>query len=736
MKHFLTCRPVAWVALLLGLPFGAFASGGEAGGMTARMMTLVIQIGLILFAAKIGNLVFERMKLPGVLGEITAGVIIGPYALGSLPIPLTGFEMGLFHAPEALRLSSVAVSPELYGFCSVASIVLLFVVGLETDLRLFLRYAAVGSVVGIGGVIVSFVSGNLVSQFFLPRILPGEHFHFLHPACIFLGVMSTATSVSITARVLSERKKMETPEGVTILAGAVIDDVLGVVMLAIGMGIATDSSNTGGIDWSVVGFDAFRTIGIWLGATVASVLLARWISGGLKRFGDTTAIAIMSLGLALIVSGLFEEAGLAMIIGGYVMGLALSRTDISHAVRENLHPIATLLVPVFFTVMGMMVDVSQLLSPTILVFGLTYTAVAILAKLIGCGLPLLACGFKPRGALRVGIGMIPRGEVALIVAGIGLSSGLLSQEVFGVAILMTLVTTLTAPPLLVRAFAGNRSGLKRGGNAVDEEPPLLVFPLPSIELAELLTTELTRTFEREGFFVHDFEMGHNRFQARKDAIIITIERHGSEIRFICDPHEQDLARTAMTEVVAEFDATLAILRKPLDVHAIVGANQEKDEPHASMPSDNRLAKYIDPTRMFPDLVGTTVETVIREIVTALAEQGKVTDVEAAVQAVLRREQAMSTGMRHGLACPHGRTNAVPQLVCAVGLCRAGVDFGSLDGQPVNIVMLMLSPPEGANAPYMELIAAIRGAFDEKGRAALLAATTPLRMADVLSGKGR
>jgi len=145
---------------------------------------------------------------------------------------------------DLIRVAGTSVSPELYGFCSVASVVLLFLVGLETDLKLFARYSLAGTLVGVGGVIVSFAAGALMGVWLLPMLKPGVY-GFFSPGCIFLGVMSTATSVSITARILSERKKLETPEGATILAGAVLDDVLGIVMLAIGMGVI-GSAGAGG----------------------------------------------------------------------------------------------------------------------------------------------------------------------------------------------------------------------------------------------------------------------------------------------------------------------------------------------------------------------------------------------------------------------------------------------------------------------------------------------------------
>ncbi len=727
------------------LPLCTFASEGlmeeHGGGMTDRMMRLAIQIGLILFAAKIGNVVFERLKLPGVLGEICAGIVIGPYALGGINVPfLRGFEQGLFFTPPDVAVSQMAVSPELYGLCSVASIVLLFVVGLETDLKLFLRYIVVGSVVGIGGVLASFITGDLIGIYFLSKIFPNDHYTFFHPACIFLGVMSTATSVSITARILSERKKMKTPEGVTILSGAVIDDVFGVILLAIGIGIAKSEVAAGQMNWHVIGRGAAQTITVWIAATATAVLFSRWISSGLKRFGSKTAISIMALGLTMIVAGFFEEARLAMIIGAYVMGLALSRTDISHAIRENLHPIATFLVPIFFTVMGMLVDVRPIFSttgqasfyglPIVLVFGLVYTVLAILAKLLGCGLPLLACGFKLRGAMRVGIGMVPRGEVALIVAGVGLSGGFLSQEVFTVAILMTLLTTIAAPPMLVKVFQSDRRGLRSKAKDADDAPSL-TYTLPTPELTKMITDELLHVFEKEGFFVHDLEMGHHNFQVRKDAVSITIEMKDCSIDFFCERHEKSLVQTALTEVIAEIEATLAVLRKPYDLQGIV-ANQ--GAPVQVERLKQRLGKYLILSHMFPHLESTTPEGIIREMVAAMAKQGHLSSPEAVIQSVLRREAVMPTGLRDGLAMPHGRTDSVKKLTCAVGICRKGADFQTLDGKLAQIIILVLSPAEGNNAPYMEFIAAVRDAFDDQGRTALLKAETPSQMMAILHHK--
>jgi Kef-type K+ transport system membrane component KefB len=195
-------------------------------GMEGAMMRLVLQLAVILIAAQLVGLFFKRLlRLPGVLGELIAGMIIGPYALGRLPIP--GFGP-LFPAVD----TPVAVSVPLYGLATIASILLLFLSGLETDLALFLRYSVVGTAVGIGGVVFSFFLGAQCGVWF------GLANSIMDPVALFLGAISTATSVGITARILSERKKTDSPEGVTILAGAVFDDVLGVVILAIVVGLS------------------------------------------------------------------------------------------------------------------------------------------------------------------------------------------------------------------------------------------------------------------------------------------------------------------------------------------------------------------------------------------------------------------------------------------------------------------------------------------------------------------
>ena len=720
-------RKLSAMVVLILMPVVLLAAEGHASGaapeanMTHRMMMLVIQLGIILVVARIGNMLFEKMKMPGVLGELAAGILVGPFLLGGIAIP--GFPHGIF----PVFSPTFPVSPELYGLCSIASIVLLFMVGLETNIAMFIRYSLPGTLVGLGGVIASYLAGSLLGVVLLPKLMPGE-FTMLSPACIFLGIMSTATSVGITARILSEKRKLDAPEGVTILAGAVIDDVLGIIMLAVGLGIISATHDGGGIQWGHIGVVAVKAVGIWLGATIIGLVASRRISGLLKYFKERSAIAIMALGFALILAGLFEEASLAMIIGAYVMGLSLSRTDISQVIQEHLHPVYHLLVPVFFTVMGMLVDVRILMDGRILMFGLIYTVLAVLAKIVGCGLPAMICNFNVRGALRIGVGMVPRGEVALIIAGIGLSAGLLSPEVFGVGVLMTLITTLAAPPLLVWQFASPRSGLRREVQQAVSEP--IVYHFPTEETAELLTNKLKQAFEDEGFFVHNLDYETNLYQLMKDTVTIRFRRTGPDMIFDCEHAQRIFVSTAMFEVLAEFERTVSELRRPVNLNDMVRINRSATLPDLSS-AGNSLATALNRYVMVPSLKASEKTAVIDELLAALNQAGLIDDPAMARADVLAREQSLSTGMHDGLAIPHARTTAVHRLVCAVGIKPSGIDFGAHDGRPSTIFVLTLSPRSGAS-PHLQFMATMTKCLDANGRQALMACRTVEQMRCVLT----
>jgi Kef-type K+ transport system membrane component KefB/mannitol/fructose-specific phosphotransferase system IIA component (Ntr-type) len=578
-------------------------------------------------------------------------------------------------------------------------------VGLETDINLFKRFYRAGAAVGIGGVLGSFILGDLSMVIFGDLIL-GMSVGYMDPSALFMGAISSATSVGITARILSEKQKIGSPEGVTILAGAVIDDVLGIIVLAVVLGVISVSRAGGIIDWFRIELIAVRAIGIWLIATFTGLMIAGKISAFLKKFRGKTAIALMALSLAMILAGMFEQVGLAMIIGAYVMGLSLSKTDINYVVQNQLHGLYNFLVPIFFCVMGMLVDFGAISSAPMLIFGLAYSIVAILAKVIGSGLPALFFNFNMRGAIRIGFGMLPRGEVALIMAGVGLAAGAFEPRLFGVSVLMVLITTMAAPPVLVSLIKSPRQGTRKDVKA--KEVKELLFSFPNEEITELLANKVLKIFEAEGFFVSLIDLERMQYQMRRENIVINFSRQPKKLVFHCDESETPLINAIMYEVIAELEKTAEGLQKPIDKERI-GKNLLTSTHEGEM--KYKLSEYLTPELIEPELEGSNKEEVIKELLGLLKKAGKLSSVRKAWSAVWEREQSMSTGMQYGIAIPHARTDTVSEIVCAIGVKRSGVDFGSIDGEPSNIFVLILTP-ENKHTPFLHFLSEISRAFSD------------------------
>jgi len=667
----------------------------ETGSITEMMAVLALQLGVILFAVKIFGKLAKKVKIPQVLGELIAGVVIGPFALGGIQLP--GFPQGLFAAGHG----SLAVTPELYAFASIASIMLLFVSGLETDIGLFLRYSLAGGVIGIGGVLVSFSAGALTGV-----LLFGKS--FMDPICLFLGILSTATSVGITARILSEQKKMDSPEGVTILAAAVFDDVLGIIALAVVLGIVAISGNadtalegassSGGVQaWAILAI-AGKALGIWLGFTALGLLFSKKLARFLKIFKHGFDFSILAFGIALILAGVFEKHGLAMIIGAYIAGLSLSRTDIAAVIQERIRGIYEFFVPVFFAVMGMMVNVREIISPQVLMFGAIYTGAGVISKIIGCGGPAMLMGFNVRGALRIGAGMVPRGEVALIIAGIGLASGILDQQVFGAIILMTLVTTLAAPPLLSATLKIAGSGTRKPVKGDDSV--LLKWEFNSAEISDIVINTLLDDLRREGFYVQVMSLDEGLSQARKDDIVLSITETDNLVSIETATADVPFVKTLVYEVIVELHDSIQKLKDSSDPKAMRKEILNKDGR-----ANDDLLSLICPECTSVALKGQTKQEIITELVDLLAARNKLLNRDLVLADVLDREKTMSTGMAHGIALPHSKTDGVDEMVVAVGVKKTGVDFDSADGESSRL-FIMVASPKRSTGPHLQFLAAI------------------------------
>lgn len=680
--------------LILICPAIAMASDGSES-IVHRMSTLVFQLSVILFAARFGGILFKKIGFPGVLGELIAGIILGPSLLGSIPIPFL-FENGLFPRVEG---ALIPVEPELYAISTIGSIVLLFLAGLETDLKLLVQFSVAGVVVGLGGVIFSFLIGAFTTAWWL-------HIPFSDPRVLLMGVISTATSVGITIRVLSERKKVGSPEGMTILAGAVVDDILGIILLSVVLGIATLSRKAGQQSNQLfeVVMLIFRAVGVWLGFTAIGLLLSQKIGSFLKYFNNISTISALALGMALFLSGIFEKAGLAMIIGAYVMGITLSGTDLVNVIENALHPVYEFFVPVFFVVMGMLVNIKEVLSPTVLTFGLIFTVGAVVAKIIGCGVPTFGLKFNLLGAFRIGMGMVPRGEVALIVAGIGLSSGFLDQQLFGAAIFMTLLTTIVAPPVLNIILTDKKGTLKEPekGELVGTD-----FDMASPYLVELLLERIVQSFISEGYYVNTIEdeIKIHHFRREKSAITLFVKQ--KKLRFENNSNDTIFVKNIVYENLVKLDE---MINQVKDLVKPAELKQELIEGEAS--TDFDVKKVLSTDCISLNLQSNTKKEVIKELIDILYKNGKISDPGAALQAVMERENNLSTGMQNGIALPHGKTDSVEKLVVSVGIHQKGIDFQSLDGKRSRVFICAVAPKKTVG-PHIRFIAHVGALLNTK-----------------------
>lgn len=705
-------RKILILLIFLATTSALFAEGTEAPSLTEQMTTIVLQLAIVIFAVRAGGALARKINLPSVIGELLSGVIIGPYALGAIPLP--GFPGGLFQASEGF-----AVSPVLYAFATVASIILLFSSGLETDIDMFLHYSVAGGIVGLGGVAASYTFGAGISALL-------THQSFFAPGSMFLGIMSTATSVGITARILSDKKKMDSPEGVTILAAAVFDDVIGIVLLAIVMGVVAvlTGHKSGGLSpWGITSI-ALKAFGIWLGFTALGLIFGKKIAELLKKMGGEAMYPVLALGLALLLAGFFEMQGLAMIIGAYIVGISLSKTDIAYLIQDKLKPLYDFFVPIFFAAMGMLVDVRQMLNPAVLVFGAIYTLMAVLAKVLGCGIPALFLGFNMRGAVRIGTGMVPRGEVALIIAGIGLSAGILEPSIFGVAILMTMVTSIIAPPLLSMVLtAGGPGTIKPVKGSVTET---ISAEFPTRELAELVSTTFLRELEREGFFVQLMSIRDDISHIRKGDIAISLITGKNFITIETAPEDASFVRATLHETLVKLDANFDRLKDSFDPEKL------RSELHVdSGRKDTTFRKILDPACVTTELKGSTKNEVIEELVDLLDKAGKVTSREQLLKDILEREARMSTGMEHGIALPHARTTGIKSQTLAVGIHKNGVDFQTIDGTMCHIIALIATPADD-EAPHMQVLASLGAILgDDAARMALKNALSPEEVYSIL-----
>jgi len=372
----------------------------------------LFQLFFIFVWAKLFGEIFERLFLPAVLGEILAGVLVGPYG-AALVVP----------------------TDAIYAVAEIGAIFLLFTVGLETQPKDLLSVGRTSLYVALAGIALPFVLGF---SYMLLR------HHTAHEAT-FMAAAMVATSVGITARVLGDMNVLQTLPARIILGAAVFDDILGMILLGVVVGLVS----TTGLAWAQLLVTSIEALGFAVIMLFYAPRVVRRMEPGLERMSTHDAPLVIALAICIGLSYGAVKIGMAAIIGAFFAGLAFAEYSPRWNLRPRVSAINEFLAPFFFFSMGSRLNIG-VFNGRLIISAIIITILAVISKLVGCGLPVLRSGWN--NAVKVGIGMVPRGEVGLIVALVGLQMSVISEQAYALVIFMTAGTTMIAPALLKIVF--------------------------------------------------------------------------------------------------------------------------------------------------------------------------------------------------------------------------------------------------------------------------------------------
>ena len=405
-------------------PAAATGATGEATGVLLTLFAVIV-------AAKLFAEVFERLRQPAVAGEILAGVVVGPSLLGLVtPNEITNVlaEMGV--------------------------IFLLFNVGLETKPAALLRVGKTATVVAVLGVVAPFVCGWLLMRAWGAAGVEA----------LFIGTAMVATSVGITARVLASMGRLETETARIILGAAVIDDILGLIILAVVSGTAG-----GTLDLVEIGTTAALAVGFTLFVAFVGAPVVTRAAPRVEALRVGHSLFLFGLILCLGLSAAASYIGVAAIIGAFLAGMALAEaSEGNETLHRQTNGVTEFLVPFFLVNIGMQLNLDVFRDPSIILLSVVVTLVAVATKFFACG--AAAWGLGPRRAAQVGMGMVPRGEVGVVVAQIGLALAVIGPELYGVVLFMAVATTLVAPPFIKLLYASEAAAQDGHGGAAVVTP--------------------------------------------------------------------------------------------------------------------------------------------------------------------------------------------------------------------------------------------------------------------------
>lgn len=410
--------------------------------MAASAEEVFLQLTVILSVAVASHFVIKRFRQPTIIGEIGIGVILGP----TLAVPLLkslrvlpGTATGLFD-PQLITL-----------FASLGAIFLLFLIGLEMDVKAIYRRKNI--LVAVGGVILPWLMGFLVAYAMIPdaNLLTNRFV-----TSTFVGATLVATSTAIAAAVLLELRMIRTDVATTIMGAVIVDDILGLLVLSISLGVAGGAVDVVRLV-SLVGIAiAFIALTLYLGTRYFARVVV-WLHGKALKSGLKNAGFMVAMAVAFSFAFLAQAIGLSAVIGAFLAGAMFSGTSLRHDFLEGIQYLGAIFTPVFFISLGLLVDVWSL-NPDLLLFGGVLLAVAFISKLTGCGLTARGAGMSRKESFAIGYGMVPRGEVGLIIAVVAEQQGIIGPDLFSIVVVVLVLVSILPAPLIRRSLLSIRDG--------------------------------------------------------------------------------------------------------------------------------------------------------------------------------------------------------------------------------------------------------------------------------------
>ena len=385
------------------------------------MHKIFLEIGIILIATKLGAILSNKFKMPKVLGALIAGIIIGPSILG------------IVHSNEQIKFLS-----------DLGVVMLMFGAGVETNLEELKKAGKTSFLIAVGGIVLPLILGFCGANLFFNNFWEN----------LFIGVILTATSVSITVQTLTELGKLNTRAGMNIVGAAVIDDILGLILISFVLVLFQASQGSQSVNvLQSIGIVSLKVIAFCVISLLSIAFLPKYIDKYIKKIGTRERVGVFAIALALIAAFIAEELQIAAITGAYVCGLMLSKLEYKEYIENKVKTISNyFLSPIFFASVGLAVNLENM-SAKILFLSLLLLLIAILGKIIGCGLTAKVLRLKSSEAFQIGCGMVSRGEVALITTNIGLSNKIITPNLYVPTLIIVVATTVVTPIFLKFSFS-------------------------------------------------------------------------------------------------------------------------------------------------------------------------------------------------------------------------------------------------------------------------------------------